>query len=82
MLILGIESSCDECSAAVVEDGRIILSNEIASQVDIHARYGGIVPEVASRQHTLSIIPIINGAMTKANVTWKDLDAVAVTSGP
>ena len=59
MKILGIETSCDETAAAVVEDGVKILSNEIASQVEIHARYGGIVPEVASRQHTLSIIPII-----------------------
>jgi N6-L-threonylcarbamoyladenine synthase len=82
MRILGIETSCDETAAAVVEDGVKILSNEIASQVDIHARYGGIVPEVASRQHTLSIIPIISSAMTKAKTTWQDLDAIAVTSGP
>jgi N6-L-threonylcarbamoyladenine synthase len=82
MKILGIETSCDETAAAVVKDGVKILSNEIASQVDIHARYGGIVPEVASRQHTLSIIPIINGALTKANMTWQDVDAIAVTSGP
>lgn len=82
MRILGIETSCDETAAAVVEDGVKILSNEIASQVDIHARYGGIVPEVASRQHTLSIIPIINSAMTKAKVSWQELDAIAVTSGP
>ena len=59
MKILGIETSCDETAAAIVEDGTKMLSNEIASQVEIHARYGGIVPEVASRQHTLSIIPII-----------------------
>ena len=82
MRILGIETSCDETAAAVVEDGVKILSNEIASQVDIHARYGGIVPEVASRQHTLSIIPIISSAMTKAKTTWQDLDAIAVTAGP
>jgi N6-L-threonylcarbamoyladenine synthase len=82
MRILGIETSCDETAAAVVEDGVKILSNEIASQVDIHARYGGIVPEVASRQHTLSIIPIISSAMTKAKTTWQKLDAIAVTSGP
>ena len=72
MKILGIETSCDETAAAVVEDGTQILSNEIASQVEIHARYGGIVPEVASRQHTLSIIPIIKAAMTKAGVDWSD----------
>ena len=66
MKILGIETSCDETAAAVIEDGRKILSNEIASQVEIHARYGGIVPEVASRQHTLSIIPIVSAAITTA----------------
>ena len=82
MKILGIETSCDETAAAVVEDGTKILSNEIASQVEIHARYGGIVPEVASRQHTLSIIPIIQSAMNKAGVDWHDLSAIAVTNGP
>ena len=82
MKILGIETSCDETAAAVVEDGTKMLSNEIASQVEIHARYGGIVPEVASRQHTLSIIPIIKAAMNKANVGWQDLSAIAVTNGP
>ena len=82
MKILGIETSCDETAAAVVEDGTKILSNEIASQVEIHARYGGIVPEVASRQHTLSIIPIIQSAMSKAGVDWQDLSAIAVTNGP
>ena len=82
MKVFGIETSCDETAAAVVEDGRRILSNQIASQVDIHARYGGIVPEVASRQHTLSIMPIIERAMTEARVTWDDLDGIAVTIGP
>ena len=82
MKILGIETSCDETAASVVEDGTNMLSNEIASQVEIHARYGGIVPEVASRQHTLSIIPIIKAAMTKAGVNWQDLGAIAVTNGP
>jgi N6-L-threonylcarbamoyladenine synthase len=82
MKILGIETSCDETAAAVVEDGVKILSNEVASQVEIHARYGGIVPEVASRQHTLSIIPIIKSAMRKAKVGWQDLGAIAVTNGP
>ena len=66
MKILGIETSCDETAAAVVEDGTRILSNQIASQVEIHARYGGVVPEVASRQHLLSIIPIIEQAMAEA----------------
>ena len=82
MKILGIETSCDETAAAVVADGTKVLSNEIASQVEIHARYGGIVPEVASRQHTLSIIPIIQAAMNKAKVDWSDLGAIAVTNGP
>ncbi|MFC1984578.1 tRNA (adenosine(37)-N6)-threonylcarbamoyltransferase complex transferase subunit TsaD [Chloroflexota bacterium] len=82
MKILGIETSCDETAAAVVEDGVKILSNQIASQVQIHARYGGIVPEVASRQHILAIIPIIEQAMAEAKATWRDLDGVAVTIGP
>jgi len=82
MKILGIETSCDETAAAVVEDGVRILSNQIASQVEIHARYGGIVPEVASRQHILSIIPIIEQAMSEAKATWDDLDGIAVTIGP
>jgi N6-L-threonylcarbamoyladenine synthase len=82
MKILGIETSCDETAAAVVEDGVKILSNQVASQVEIHARYGGVVPEVASRQHILAIIPILKQAMTEANVTWPDLDGIAVTIGP
>ena len=82
MNILGIETSCDETAAAVVRDGREILSNVIASQVDIHARYGGIVPEVASRQHLLTVIPIIQEAMDQAQTRWGDLDAIAVTNGP
>jgi N6-L-threonylcarbamoyladenine synthase len=82
MKVLGIETSCDETAAAVVEDGLHILSNRIASQIEIHARYGGIVPEVASRQHTLSIVPVIQQAMAEANTTWDDLDSIAVTIGP
>ena len=82
MKVLGIETSCDETAAAVVQDGVKILSNWIASQVEIHARYGGIVPEVASRQHTLSIIPIIERAMAEAKATWDDLHGIAVTVGP
>jgi len=82
MKILGIETSCDETAAAVVEDGVSILSNKIASQVEIHARYGGIVPEVASRQHILSIIPIVEQAMAEAGTNWGDLAAVAATIGP
>ncbi len=82
MKILGIETSCDETAAAVVEDGVSILSNQIASQVEIHARYGGVVPEVASRQHILAIIPILKQAMTEAKVTWNDINGIAVTFGP
>ncbi len=82
MKILGIETSCDETAAAVVEDGAVILSNVVASQVDIHSRYGGIVPEVASRQHMLAILPVLENAMTMAKVSWQDISAVAVTFGP
>jgi N6-L-threonylcarbamoyladenine synthase len=82
MKILGIETSCDETAAAVVEDGTKILSNVISSQVEIHSRYGGIVPEVASRQHLLSIMPIVEKALADASVDAKDLYAIAVTNGP
>ncbi len=82
MKILGIETSCDETAAAVVGDGVRILSNQIASQLEIHARYGGIVPEVASRQHILAIIPIIKQAMVEAGTRWDNLDGIAVTTGP
>jgi len=81
-LILGIETSCDETAAAVVEDGQRILSNVVASQIDIHRRYGGVFPEVASRQHILSITPVIEEAMDEARLSWDDLEAVAVTYGP
>ena len=82
MKILGIETSCDETAAAVVEDGIKILSNVVSSQVDIHSRYGGIVPEVASRQHMLTIIPVLEQAVSRAAVNWKDINAIAVTYGP
>jgi N6-L-threonylcarbamoyladenine synthase len=80
--ILGIETSCDETAAAVVADGRQVLSNIVASQVDLHAQYGGIFPEVASRAHVETIYPIIRDAMEAAFLGWDDLDAVAVTRGP
>lgn len=80
--ILGIETSCDETAAAVVLDGRTILSNEIASQIELHRQYGGVFPEMASRQHILSIVPVIRQAMDSATVDWPDLTAVAVTYGP
>jgi N6-L-threonylcarbamoyladenine synthase len=82
VLILGIESSCDETSSAVVEDGRRILSNLISSQVDVHRPYGGVVPELASRQHLAHIGPIVAGALERAGVDLAAIDAVAVTQGP
>ena len=80
--ILGIESSCDETAAAVVENGRVILSNLVASQVDLHAQFGGVFPEVASRQHIRTIYPIVEAALQQAHTGLGDLDAIAVTRGP
>lgn len=82
MKILGIETSCDETAAGVVADGIAVFSNVIASQVEIHARYGGVVPEVASRQHLLAILPVIREALSEAKASMADIDAVAVTNGP
>jgi N6-L-threonylcarbamoyladenine synthase len=82
MKILGIESSCDETAASVVEDGHKLLSNVIRSQIDIHTEYGGVVPEVAARSHIEVINPVINRALTDANLTWEDIDAIAVTYAP
>ncbi len=81
-LILGIESSCDETSIAVVKNGCEVRSNRISSQVDLHARYGGVVPEVASRRHIEVISPLVAEAMAEAQVGWEDLAAVATTRGP
>ncbi len=81
-LILGIETSCDETAAAVLKDGRFLLSNVVASQIDLHRKYGGVFPEMASRQHVLAIMPVIQQALADAHVAWEDLDAVAVTRGP
>jgi len=80
--ILGIETSCDETAASVVADGRHILSNVVASQIDLHRQYGGVFPEMASRQHVLAIMPVVREAMEQAEVVWDDLAAVAVTYGP
>jgi N6-L-threonylcarbamoyladenine synthase len=80
--ILAIETSCDETAAAVVEDGLHIRSNVVASQIDIHRRYGGIFPEIASRQHILALPTVVQDALTQASTDWNDLDAVAVTYGP
>jgi len=81
-LILGIESSCDETAAAVVRAGRETLSNIVASQIATHARFGGVVPELASREHLRNIVPVVRAALEQAGVGLRDLDAIAVTSGP
>ena len=82
MLILGIETSCDETAAAVVENGSHILSNVVVSQIDIFAEYGGVIPEVAARNHLEVIMPVIKKALNDANKTWSDIDAIAVTHTP
>jgi N6-L-threonylcarbamoyladenine synthase len=81
-LILGIESSCDETAAAVVERGSRTLSSVVASQIATHLRYGGVVPELASREHLRAVVPVVRAALAEAKVTLADLDAIAVTSGP
>ncbi|HXE11946.1 MAG TPA: tRNA (adenosine(37)-N6)-threonylcarbamoyltransferase complex transferase subunit TsaD [Bryobacteraceae bacterium] len=80
--ILGIESSCDETAAAIVEDGRDILSSVVASQLDTHGKYGGVVPELASREHLRAIVPVVRQALDEANTDLKGLSAIAVTAGP
>ena len=82
MLILGIESSCDETAAAVVRDGREILSSVISSQIELHKPFGGVVPELASREHLEKIEPIVDEALQQANVSLKEIEAIAVTQGP
>lgn len=82
MLVLGIESSCDETAASVVKDGRVALSDVVSTQIEIHRRYGGVVPELASRNHVMQIMPVVDEALSKAGVTLADLDCIAVTSGP
>mgnify|MGYP000873382830 FL=1 len=82
MKILGIESSCDETAAAIVEDGKKLLSNVVVSQIDIHKEYGGVIPEIAARSHIEAINPVINKALTEANLTIDDIDAIAVTYAP
>ena len=80
--ILGIETSCDETAASIVENGRLILANTVASQVDLHAQFGGVFPEVASRQHIRTIYPIVETALQQAHLGLGDVDAIAVTRGP
>ena len=81
MKILGIETSCDETAASVVEDGRRMLSNIVASSMDLHVQYGGVVPEIAARSHIEVILPVIADALEQANCSWDDIDAIAVTYG-
>lgn len=80
--ILAIETSCDETACAVIENGRALLASTVASQMDIHARYGGVFPEVASRQHVLSIVPVVEETLSHAHLTFSEIDAIAVTCGP
>ena len=82
MLILGIESSCDETAAAVVRDGREVLSSVVHSQIASHQPWGGVVPEIASREHVSKFPEVVVAAMTQAGVAWKELTAIAVTHGP
>src|ERR1700682_6675130 len=79
--ILGIESSCDETAAAIVADGRDILSSVVASQMDIHRKYGGVVPELASREHLRQIVPVVREALAQAGLSFSDIDAIGVTQG-
>lgn len=80
--ILALESSCDETACAIIRDGREVLANVIASQADLHAQFGGVVPEVAARSHIEVVIPVIEEALQAADLTWNDIDAIAVTRGP
>lgn len=82
MILLALETSCDETACAILKDGRALVTSVVASQMDIHARYGGVFPEVASRQHVLSITPVIEQALQKAGITLNDVEAIAVTRGP
>lgn len=82
VLILAIESSCDETAAAVVKNGRIMLSNIISSQIALHTLYGGVVPEIASRKHMEQVIQVVDEALKEAKVTLDDITAIAVTYGP
>lgn len=82
MIVLGIESSCDETAAAIVRHGREMMSSVIASQIETHRRFGGVVPEIASREHLDKIVPVVEEAFTRAGVTKEELDGIAVTAGP
>jgi N6-L-threonylcarbamoyladenine synthase len=81
MIVLGIESSCDETAASLVQDGKRLLSNIVASSMDLHAQYGGVIPEIAARSHIEAILPVVQQALDDAHCTWADVDAIAVTYG-
>ena len=80
-IILGIESSCDETACSIVKNGRTVISNIISSQIDIHRKFGGVVPEIASRNHTLAIENVVKAALLEASMTMNDIDAIGVTYG-
>jgi N6-L-threonylcarbamoyladenine synthase len=80
--VLGIESSCDETAAAIVDDGRVVLSDVVASQNEVHARYGGVVPELASRAHIMNVVPVVQAALDRAGSTLDDIEGIAVTNAP
>ena len=82
MLCLGIETSCDETAASVVQDGRVVLSDVVSTQIDIHRRWGGVIPELASRNHVQQVMPVIDEALNRAGKSLDELDVIAVTSGP
>lgn len=82
MLVLGLESSCDETAAALVRDGREVVSNRVASQVPVHARYGGVVPELASRNHIIEVLPVVRACLDDAGLSLSDVDGIAVAAGP
>ncbi len=82
MRVLGLESSCDETAAAIVDDGHVVISEVVASQDEVHARYGGVVPELAARAHILNIVPVVQAALDRAGMTLADIDGIAVTNAP
>lgn len=82
IIVLAVESSCDETSVAVIKNGIEILSNVVSSQIESHKRFGGVVPEVASRHHVENVTMVFEEALLKANIDWKDIDAITVTEGP
>src|SRR4051812_12979171 len=82
MLVLGLETSCDETAAALVEDGRVVLSDVVSTQIDIHRRWGGVVPELASRNHVVQVLPVVDEALRRASRKMTDVQLISVTSGP